>query len=107
MAYRRSPKDPPLVRIRLMLTLVLIQPTISTMENNSASNSGNTQPPPNPPSIEAAYKRKCIELKKRLSEIEAANDAMRARNAQGHRYIQKMRLESCMLLERLAVLTGM
>lgn len=73
--------------------------------NNHTHN--NAPAPPNPPSIEAAYKHKCIELKKRLNEVEAANDAMRIRNAQGHRYIQKMRLESCMLLERLAVLTGM
>ncbi|PGH09037.1 hypothetical protein AJ79_05766 [Helicocarpus griseus UAMH5409] len=74
---------------------------------NHHSSNNNIHAPPNPPSIEAAYKRKCIELKKRLNEVEASNDAMRIRNAQGHRYIQKMRLESCMLLERLAVLTGM
>ncbi|EEH35797.2 hypothetical protein PAAG_00120 [Paracoccidioides lutzii Pb01] len=74
---------------------------------SKATSHHNSLAPPNPPSIEAAYKRKCIELKKRLNEVEAANDAMRIRNAQGHRYIQKMRLESCMLLERLAVLTGM
>ncbi|PGH15735.1 hypothetical protein AJ80_05443 [Polytolypa hystricis UAMH7299] len=75
------------------------------METHEASSAHN--PAPNPPSIEAAYKRKCIELKKRLSEIEAQNDAMRTRNANGIRYIQKMRLESCILLERLSALTGM
>lgn len=64
------------------------------------------QIPPNPPSVEAAYKRKCIELKRRLNEIETHNDDLRLRNARGSRYIQKMRLESCMLLERLAMLTG-
>jgi hypothetical protein len=64
-------------------------------------------PPPNPPSVEAAYKRKCIALKKRLNEIEAENDAMRVRNIRGHRYIQKMRLETAMLLQRLSVVTGM
>ena len=64
-------------------------------------------PPPNPPSVEAAYKRKCIALKKRLNEIEAENEAMRTRNVRGHRYIQKMRLESAMLLQRLSVVTGM
>ncbi|OAX78415.1 hypothetical protein ACJ72_07279 [Emergomyces africanus] len=77
----------------------------SAHHNNHIQNS--VPAPPNPPSIEAAYKRKCIELKKRLNEVEAANDTMRVRNAQGQRYIQKMRLESCILLERLAVLTGM
>lgn len=67
----------------------------------------NNPAPPNPPSVEAAYKRKCIALKKRLNEIEAENDAMRTRNERGERYIQKMRLESAMLLQRLSVLTGM
>ncbi|KAJ5907731.1 hypothetical protein N7495_000413 [Penicillium taxi] len=69
-------------------------------------------PPPsgpsaNPPSVEIAYKRKCIELKKRLNEIETENEVMRTRNRRGHQYIQKMRLESCLLLERLAKVTGM
>ncbi|QVM05536.1 hypothetical protein D8B26_000244 [Coccidioides posadasii str. Silveira] len=64
-------------------------------------------PPPNPPSIESAYKQKCIDLKKRLQEIESHNEALRARNERGHRYLQKMRLESCILLERLGLLTGM
>jgi hypothetical protein len=75
--------------------------------DSNINNTNNPPAPPNPPSIEAAYKRKCIELKKRLNEIEAANEAMRLRNEQGRRYIQKMRLESCILLERLSVLTGM
>ncbi|KAL4910131.1 hypothetical protein BDW74DRAFT_48588 [Aspergillus multicolor] len=66
-----------------------------------------SQPTTNPPSIEMAYKRKCIALKKRLSEIEAENDMMRTRNNRGWKYIQKMRLESCILLERLASVTGM
>jgi hypothetical protein len=61
----------------------------------------------NPPSVEVAYKRKCIALKKRLSEIEAENELMRTRNRRGWQYIQKMRLESCILLERLAKVTGM
>ncbi|KAL4968561.1 uncharacterized protein BDV14DRAFT_143858 [Aspergillus stella-maris] len=66
-----------------------------------------SQPSTNPPSVEIAYKRKCIALKKRLSEIEAENELMRTRNRRGHQYIQKMRLESCILLERLATVTGM
>lgn len=64
-------------------------------------------PSTNPPSIEAAYKRKCIALKKRLSEVEAENEIVRLRNRRGWQYIQKMRLESCILLERLAKVTGM
>jgi hypothetical protein len=64
-------------------------------------------PHPNPPSVEAAYKRKCIQLKKRLNEIESENDVIRNRNKRSMAYIQKMRLESCILLERLAKVTGM
>lgn len=64
-------------------------------------------PSSNPPSVEVAYKRKCIALKKRLSEIETENELMRLRNRRGWQYIQKMRLESCILLERLAKVTGM
>lgn len=66
-----------------------------------------TLPSANPPSVEIAYKRKCIALKKRLAEVEAENDLMRVRNRRGWQYIQKMRLESCMLLERLATVTSM
>lgn len=61
----------------------------------------------NPPSVENAYKRKCLALKKRLNEIEEENEMMRLRNRRGWQYIQKMRLESCILLERLAKVTGM
>lgn len=64
-------------------------------------------PSSNPPSVEIAYKRKCIALKKRLAEVEAENELMRTRNRRGWQYIQKMRLESCLLLERLANVTGM
>ncbi|KAJ5604508.1 hypothetical protein N7510_009662 [Penicillium lagena] len=66
-----------------------------------------SHPAANPPSVEIAYKRKCIALKKRLAEVEAENELMRTRNRRGWQYIQKMRLESCMLLERLAKVTGM
>ncbi|EGD87466.2 hypothetical protein H112_06012 [Trichophyton rubrum D6] len=81
----------------------------SEPDSNLHANPQNASMPPhpNPPSIEAAYKRKCIALKKRLNEVETHNEAMRLRNAQGIRYIQKMRLESCMILERLSVLMGM
>ncbi|KAJ5666724.1 hypothetical protein N7462_011133 [Penicillium macrosclerotiorum] len=66
-----------------------------------------TNPSANPPSVEIAYKRKCAALKKRLAEVEVENDLMRTRNRRGWQYIQKMRLESCMLLERLSKVTGM
>ncbi|KAJ5123902.1 uncharacterized protein N7515_007727 [Penicillium bovifimosum] len=72
-----------------------------------ASRQPPSHPPANPPSVEIAYKRKCISLKKRLAEVEAENEIMRTRNRRGNQYIQKMRLETCMLLERLAKVTGM
>lgn len=57
---------------------------------------------PLPPSVEAAYYRKCIELKRRLNEIEANNDAARLRKHRVDRSIMKLRLERAFLLERLA-----
>ncbi|CAG8918488.1 unnamed protein product [Penicillium salamii] len=72
-----------------------------------ASRPHTSIPPANPPSVEIAYKRKCIALKRRLAEVEAENEIMRTRNRRGTQYIQKMRLESCMLLERLKTVTLM
>ncbi|KAJ5822510.1 hypothetical protein N7447_004850 [Penicillium robsamsonii] len=72
-----------------------------------ASRQPSSIPPANPPSVEIAYKRKCIALKKRLAEVEAENEIMRTRNHRGSQYIKKMRLETCMLLERLTKVTGM
>lgn len=54
------------------------------------------------PSVEKAYYRKCIELKRRLNEVEAANDEAKIRRARLDRAIQKMRLERAFLLEQLA-----
>ena len=59
-------------------------------------------PPPLPPSVEAAYKKKCIELKRRLIEVDEDNDAKRLRIARLHQGIRKMRLERAYLLEALA-----
>lgn len=61
-----------------------------------------TIPPPLPPSVEAAYKKKCIELKRRLIEVDEDNDAKRLRIARLHQGIRKMRLERAYLLEALA-----
>lgn len=74
-------------------------PSTTTTTNNHST--------PNPPSIELAYKKKCIQLKKRLNEIEAENDLIRARNKRAKLYVAKMRLETCIMLERLATVTGM
>ncbi|KAK3676248.1 hypothetical protein LTR78_003998 [Recurvomyces mirabilis] len=54
------------------------------------------------PSVEKAYYRKCIELKRRLNEVEAANDEAKMRRVRLDRAIMKMRLERAFLLEQLS-----
>lgn len=61
---------------------------------------------PLPPSMEKAYHQKCIELKRRLKEIEASNDAARLRKRRIDRAIEKMRLERAFLYDRLAKIQG-
>ncbi|KAI4192621.1 MAG: hypothetical protein LQ346_004219, partial [Caloplaca aetnensis] len=62
----------------------------------------SSAPPTLPPSVEAAYKIKCIALKKRLIEIETQNDATRERIVRSERGIRKLRLERAILLTRLS-----
>jgi hypothetical protein len=57
---------------------------------------------PLPPSVEAAYYKKCIELKRRLTEIEANNDRMRVALVRHRRAVRKHRLERAFLLDALA-----
>lgn len=59
-----------------------------------------------PPSVEEAYRRKCIQLKQRTNEVEEANDAARLRLARLKRQVEKMRLERAFLLEQLAKRTS-
>lgn len=54
-----------------------------------------------PPSVEAAYYRKCIELRRRINDIEENNDGTRQRIQRLNRGIQKMRLERAFLLDQL------
>ncbi|KAK1756209.1 Non-histone protein 10 [Echria macrotheca] len=63
-------------------------------------------PPALPPSVEEAYRRKCIQLKQRVAEVEEANDAARLRLARMKRQVEKMRLERAFLLEQLAKRTS-
>ncbi|RDW59651.1 hypothetical protein BP6252_12738 [Coleophoma cylindrospora] len=63
-------------------------------------------PPALPPSVEEAYRRKCIQLKQRMNEVEEANDASRLRLVRIQRQIEKMRLERAFLLEQLAKRTS-
>ncbi|OIW33389.1 hypothetical protein CONLIGDRAFT_628275 [Coniochaeta ligniaria NRRL 30616] len=59
-------------------------------------------PPPLPPTVEEAYRRKCIQLKHRTKEVENANDAAHLRLNRVKRQVEKMRLERAFLLEQLA-----
>jgi|TARA_R110002003_G_scaffold3185_2_gene24879 hypothetical protein len=70
----------------------------------------DTNPPPAarahsqkdlPPSVEAAYYRKCIDLRRRINDIEESNDSTRQRILRLNRGVQKMRLERAFLLEQL------
>ncbi|GAB1320276.1 hypothetical protein MFIFM68171_10486 [Madurella fahalii] len=63
-------------------------------------------PPALPPSVEEAYRRKCIQLKQRTNEVEEANDAARLRLGRLKRQVEKMRLERAFLLEQLAKRTS-
>lgn len=54
-----------------------------------------------PPSVETAYYRKCIDLRRRINDIEENNDGTRQRIQRLNRGIQKMRLERAFLLEQL------
>lgn len=53
------------------------------------------------PTQELAYRKKCIQLKRRLAEIETNNDATRRRIAQEGEHVQKMRLLRAILLNHL------
>lgn len=62
------------------------------------------EPPPGTPlapSVEKAYYRKCIQLKRRLNEVESANDDLKIRRMRLDRSIMKMRLERAFLLDEL------
>ena len=60
----------------------------------------NPSAAPLAPSQEAAYRRKCVQLKKRLDEIEKNNDVTRRRIEQEKQHLTKMRLLRAILLER-------
>lgn len=71
-----------------------------------ASNGTSQNPPTLPPSVEESYKRKCIQLKTRMNEVEEANDAARLRLSRMRRAINKMRLERAFLLEQMSKRTS-
>lgn len=53
------------------------------------------------PSQEIAYRQKCIDLKRRLSEIEANNDSIRQRLTRERHFQDKMRLNRAILLNHM------
>jgi hypothetical protein len=53
---------------------------------------------PLPPSVEAAYYRKCIELKRRVEEIETNNDKYRTSINRHAAAIKRLRLERAFLI---------
>lgn len=65
-----------------------------------------TIPPPLAPSVEEAYRRKCIQLRQRTNEVEESNEQSRQRLVLLSKEIQKSRLERAFLLENLAKRTS-
>lgn len=63
-------------------------------------------PPHLPPSVEEAYRRKCVELKRRNRQVEEANDAARLRISRIKRQVEKLRVERSFLLEQLTKRTS-
>ncbi|KAI1781423.1 hypothetical protein F4818DRAFT_436615 [Hypoxylon cercidicola] len=74
--------------------------------NAGAAVSSNTNPPSLPPTVEEAYRRKCIQLKERTKEIQDENKAYQLRIHRLERQIQKTRLERAFLLEQLSKRTS-
>lgn len=79
---------------------ILPKPGTNAVATNHTSNA--SIPPPLPPSVEAAYRRKCIQLKRRMNEVDETNDAYRVRRVRLNRGILKLRLERAFLLDQLA-----
>ena len=63
-------------------------------------------PPPLAPTVEEAYRRKCIQLKQRINEVDHDNESARIRVVRLERGVQKLRLERAFLLEQLAKRTS-
>lgn len=75
--------------------------TIAIVASHRTMAPPNHVPPQLAPSVEEAYRRKCIQLKQRTQEVEEANDASRNRLARTMRQIEKKRIERALLLEQL------
>ena len=89
----------PLQSVRTASCLLLCERTLIHLQIVPAKRAAGT---PLAPSVEKAYYRKCIQLKRRLNEVETANEEARTRRVRLDRAIMKMRLERAFLLEQLS-----
>lgn len=58
-------------------------------------------PPSLPPSVEEAYRRKCVQLKRRMNDVDEATATATVRLIRLRRGVEKLRLERAFLLEQL------
>ncbi|KAI9702443.1 MAG: hypothetical protein M1836_000923 [Candelina mexicana] len=85
-----------------------LQPSVNSLYTKMPTNGGphgrrpSNIPPSLPPTVERAYRLKCIQLRRRISDVDDCNDAYRLRKIRLNRGIMKMRLERAFLLEQLA-----
>lgn len=77
-------------------------PSNPNLHRNTNGHLAANIPPSLPPTVERAYRRKCVQLKRRISDVDDCNDAYRLRKIRLNRSIMKMRLERAFLLEQLA-----
>lgn len=96
-SYSFLPRCPRNINVRI--SRVLLYPIIANMSPTAKSPVGPT--PPLPGSVEQSYRQKCIDLKKRINEIESSNDVLVVRIQRARRGIQRMRLERAFLLQQL------
>lgn len=75
-------------------------------KTNNLGDDSPAIPPALPPSVEEAYRRKCLQLKRRTNEVEEDNEAARLRLARLKRGVEKLRLERAFLLDQLAKRTS-
>jgi hypothetical protein len=95
-----STQHDPQAQCRLPVRTISSSPPPTGTNAESAETA--SQGTPLAPSVEKAYYRKCIELKRRLNQVEAANDEAKVRRVRLDRAIMKMRLERAFLLEQLS-----
>ncbi|KAL8965267.1 MAG: hypothetical protein Q9183_003943 [Haloplaca sp. 2 TL-2023] len=81
---------------------ILIEESPGDMPPAPAPNS--SVPPPVPPSVEAAYKKKCIQLRKRMEGIDQVQEANLKGKVMRDRGIKKLRLQRALLLQSLGTI---